>query len=276
MDAGYRILPPIYDRWQKVYGRDFSTLILPRLLSTLRSHRIGSPVATSPLKTWRPGGRSAGRGSDLRMVDLACGTGTLAHLMARRGWEVYGVDASEGMIREAVKKFAALDLPVHFLHQDMRSFILPERVILVTSFFDSLNHLLENDDLLAAFRRTNLALASGGWFVFDVNNELCFSTLWTKSEVVNHRDFTLHLDCSYDRRRGIAKCDVTLRERNESGGATQLETVCERMFSPEEIRELLGEAGFAVREMKDFNFTANPAIGNIKTWCVAEKRNAVR
>jgi len=272
MDAGYRILPPIYDRWQKVYGRDFSTLILPRLLSTLRSHRIGSTLAAAPVKRWKPGTR----GAHLRMVDLACGTGTLAYLMARRGWEVYGVDASEGMIREALKKSAELDLPVHFLHQDMRSFVLPETVTLATSFFDSINHLPEKDDLLAAFRRTYAALIPGGWFIFDVNNELCFSTLWTKSEVVNHKDFILHLDCSFDRRRCMAQCNVTLKSSQDSGEVTQLETVRERLFEPEEIRALLTEAGFTVREMKDFNFTANPAIGNIKTWCVAEKRNAVR
>jgi hypothetical protein len=67
---------------------------------------------------------------------------------------------------------------------------------------------------------------------------------------------------------------VTLKSSQDSGEVTQLETVRERLFEPEEIRALLGEAGFAVREMKDFNFTANPAIGKIKTWCVAEKGNS--
>ena len=63
MEAGYRNLPPYYDRWQKSYGKDFSTLIFPRLLASIRPHRIG--------------GRT--------MLDLACGTGTLALLLARRG-----------------------------------------------------------------------------------------------------------------------------------------------------------------------------------------------
>jgi len=60
MEAGYRNLPPYYDRWQKSYGKDFSTLILPRLIASIRVHRIS--------------GRT--------MVDVACGTGTLALLMA--------------------------------------------------------------------------------------------------------------------------------------------------------------------------------------------------
>ncbi len=78
MSNGYSILPPVYDRWQRTYGKDFSSLILPRFLSSLRLHR----VPKSP------------------MLDLACGTGTLALMMARRGWEVWGIDSRVRYLRE--------------------------------------------------------------------------------------------------------------------------------------------------------------------------------
>ena len=110
MEAGYRNLPPYYDRWQKSYGKDFSTLILPRLIASIRVHRIS--------------GRT--------MVDVACGTGTLALLMARRGWEVFGVDASEGMLAQATEKLAGLSLPVELFRQDMRELALPRPVHMAT------------------------------------------------------------------------------------------------------------------------------------------------
>jgi SAM-dependent methyltransferase len=248
MGAGYSILPPVYDRWQKTYGKDFSELILPRLLNTVRAHKI----------------------SGTTMADLACGTGTLALLMARRGWRVTGVDASAGMIERAEAKAAPLRLPVSFLRQDMRSFRLPGEVNMVTSFFDSLNHILSPGDLAGVFRRVHAALRPGGWFVFDMNNELCFSLLWTKSELVTHDDFLLELENSYDRGAGLAECRVTLTDRTGEQ-AQQVEIVRERLYTAPVVREALEGAGLIVRACEDFNFTLNPDVGKIKTWWVAEK-----
>ncbi len=44
MSSGYSILPSVYDRWQKTYGKDYTTLILPRILATLHTFRV--PVSS--------------------------------------------------------------------------------------------------------------------------------------------------------------------------------------------------------------------------------------
>ena len=248
MDAGYRNLPPYYDRWQKSYGKDFSTLIFPRLIASIRSHRIS--------------GRT--------MVDVACGTGTLALLMARRGWEVSGVDASEGMLLEAAEKLAGSSLPVTFLRQDMRELALPRPVHMATSFFDSLNHVLTAGELGAVFQRVRASVVPGGWFIFDTSTERCFTTLWTKSETFHHRDFSIVLDNSYDRAGRNAVCHVTLELKGDGGALSLNETVREKFYTADEVSGLLAEAGFTVRECEDFNFTYNPAVGKLKTWWVAE------
>jgi len=102
-----------------------------------------------------------------------------------------GVDGSEGMVAEARKKLATKKARVTFLHKDLRTFRLPVRVHLATSMFDSLNHLLTVSDLQAAFRRVFAALHPGGHFVFDVNNELCYTTLWGHTEGGPSRRFCL-------------------------------------------------------------------------------------
>lgn len=248
MEAGYRNLPPYYDRWQKSYGKDFSTLIFPRLLASIRAHRIG--------------GRT--------MLDLACGTGTLALLLARRGWEVFGVDASEGMLAQAAEKFAGSSLPVAFFRQDMRDLEIPRPVHMATSFFDSLNHLMTTGDLGAVFRRVRESLVPGGWFIFDTSTERCFTTLWTKSETFHDRDFSIVLDNAYDRDARSAVCHVTLNVNTDGGTVRLNETVRERFYTTGEVSGLLAEAAFTVRECEDFNFTYNPAVGKLKTWWVAE------
>lgn len=248
MESGYQILPPYYDRWQKSYGKDFSTLIFPRLIASVRAHRIT--------------GRT--------MVDVACGTGTLALLMARRGWEVIGVDASQGMLAQAEEKIAGSSLHVELLRQDMRELALPRPVHLATSFFDSLNHLMTAADLGAAIRSVRKSVLPGGWFIFDTSTERCFTSLWTRSETFEERDFTIVLDTSYDRAARSAVCHVMLKVTRDGSEVRLNETVRERYYTTEEVSGLLAGASFAVRECEDFNFTSNPAVGKLKTWWVAE------
>jgi len=242
----YVHLPLIYDQWQKSYGRDFTTAILPRLLSTLRKFKV--------------------RKSSL--VDLACGTGTLAVTMAERGWKVWGVDASPGMMEEARKKTRETSLPVEFVLQDMRSFVLPERVSLVTCLFDSLNHLIRKRDIAATFRRVSDSLTPGGYFVFDVNNEHCFRNVWVMSDQIPLKDATLVLENSYNVITQIGRSQISIFTDTH---AHYHEVVNERYYTKEAIEELLGRTGFRVLQAEDFNFTGRREIGKIKTWWVARK-----
>lgn len=249
MPSGYTVLPLVYDRWQKTYGKDYSGLILPRVLATLKSLGI------------RPG----------TMLDLACGTGSLAFSMKRRGWRVWGVDGSALMIEAANAKLRGPAVPVRFLRQDMRDLHLPEEVDLATCLFDSVNHLPGRGDLLKTFRAVAGALKPGGYFVFDVNNERCFRRLWTRDSVVRHRDFTMFFQNVYDRPRRTACSRVTLFLRKGDRYERSEEIVCERFFPRSVVRSLLERAGFTVQRVEDFNFTGNPEVGRIKTWWVARR-----
>ena len=251
MTAGYHVLPEIYDRWQKTYGNDYTTLILPRLLATIA--RLNIPVSS--------------------LLDVACGTGSLALMMARRGWRVWGVDASEEMLVQARRKFRGKRLLATFLHQDMRDIRLPARVDLATSMFDSLNHATSQRELLTTFRGVYRSLLPGGYFVFDTNNELCYRSLWTRTDAIHHRDFTIIMQNRYVPRRKKAYSFVTVFLRRGEGYVRQAEIVQERFFSREEVGKLLREAGFRVLEIEDFNFTDMPEIGKIKTWWVARRED---
>ncbi len=243
--AGYHVLARVYDRWQDTYGRDFTAVILPRLLASIRRFRI--PVST--------------------FLDVGCGTGTLALTMARRGWKAWGVDASAEMVKEAQKKGDEEGLRVRFMRQDMRKFRMPRRVRLVTSMFDTLNHVSSAEDLFATFQGVHSALVPGGYFMFDLNNERCYATLWTQNEVIRHRDFTLLLENSYDATSGRARSLVTLTPRG--GGARMTEMVEELLFPAAEVHTLLERAGFRVCLTEDFAFPDVPEVGLLKTWWVA-------
>ncbi len=247
--TGYTVLPLVYDRWQKAYGKEYSALILPRLLSTIRDARL------------RP----------TTVLDLACGTGSLARMLARRGWNVWGVDASEGMINVARSKQYQARSSVRFLRADMRSFRLPEKVDLVTCMFDSINHLPAAGDVLATFRSVYASLREGGFFIFDVNNERCYRTLWTRNEAMHGKDFSVLLQNAYSPERRAACSYVTVFLKVDGLFERRQEMICERYFPRDELRSLLKRAGFQVRQVEDFSFTSDPSLGKLKTWWVLRK-----
>jgi len=246
--GGYSALPPVYDRWQHSYGKDYTSLIYPRLRAQLRALRL---TKTS-------------------MLDLACGTGSLAIRMARSGWAVRGVDVSPGMIAEARAKADRAGLAIPFSCQDMRRFRLGETVDLVTCMFDSLNHLLTPRDLKDAFASVRNSLRDGGFFVFDLNNERCYKHHWRGSSAMHGEDFSVVLESSYDAPTHRGAIEVTVFEREAEGFRRTRETVQERFYTRQEVVELLRASGFSRIRAREFNFTPHPEFGALKSWWVAQ------
>jgi SAM-dependent methyltransferase len=250
MSKGYRVLPAVYDRWQNLYGQDFSSIIFPKVLDSIR--RFGIPTS--------------------KAIDLACGTGSLATLLARSGWDVHGIDASELMLKEGRRKIRGTGLPVTFSCQSMESFRVRAPVQLVVSMFDAINHLTTERALTSCFRRATKALVGGGYFVFDVNTLHCYETVWRQTEAFEGDDFMLILQNEFDGDRQSASSTVTLFRKSGRGYERSGEVVRERYYPPDVIRAALEDSGFRVLESTDFNFTHNPLVGDIKTWWVAKKQ----
>ena len=103
------------------------------------------------------------------VLDLACGTGTIACLLAEKGYAVIATDGSGEMLTQAAAKAAVLDRPPLFLHQAMPRLRLAQPADAVVSTLDSLNYLTAERDLKETFRRVRRWLKPGGLFLFDVN-----------------------------------------------------------------------------------------------------------
>lgn len=107
-----------------------------------------------------------GRGASI--LDLGCGTGGHAIPLARRGYEVAGVDRSGMMVERARAKVADETLPVEFLVGDVRDAVLDRRFDAVISMFAVVSYQLTDEDLLATLATARRHLAQGGVFLFDV------------------------------------------------------------------------------------------------------------
>lgn len=112
------------------------------------------------------------------LLDLACGTGTLTLELARRGYELIGVDGSEDMLAVAQEKSldAAVDVKPIFLHQTMETLDLYGTVSAAVCSLDGINYL-PPDSLGTVFERLRLFVEPGGLFIFDVNTPEKLSSL---------------------------------------------------------------------------------------------------
>jgi ubiquinone/menaquinone biosynthesis C-methylase UbiE len=207
-----------------------------------------------------------------RHLDLGCGTGTLAILMAKGGWDVVGLDASEAMLARAKQKALDAGCAVEFVQQDMRHLRLAEPVNLATSFYDTLNHLLFPEDLDATFRGVARVLRPGGLFVFDVNTEATFRQIWGgRTHFIDTPRASTIYDMRYDPDTRLAKALLTGFLRRGDLYEKYEEEIVERYWRPEDIETRLVAAGFRPVEREAFNPFPLPGGGDLKWLWVVER-----
>jgi SAM-dependent methyltransferase len=180
-----------------------------------------------------------------RILDLACGTGTCAFLFAARGCEVVGIDDSRAMLDVARSKAAARNAGPIFLEGDMRDYEVEGPVDLVTCLYDSLNYLMEDEEIERCFARTYGALRDRGLFVFDMNTEFGLVTLLGDSTQIREdgRVYSIWRN-HYDRGRDIAILDLTLFVPDGRLYRRIDETHCERPLSVRDVARVLKRVGF--------------------------------
>ena len=98
------------------------------------------------------------------LLDIGCGTGRHAGLLAQKGFKVHGVDISETMLESAARNFGD---KVSFSLGDIRNLNLSKTFDLVTSLFHVMSYQTTNEDLEASFCSVYNHLNPNGYFIFD-------------------------------------------------------------------------------------------------------------
>ena len=207
------------------------------------------------------------------VLDLGCGTGTLTELLARHGYDMIGIDLSEEMLRIAVDKREKSGLDILYLCQDMRELELYGTVGAVVSVCDSVNYLLEEDDVVQTFRLVNNYLYPEGLFIFD------FNTIYKYAEVIG--DATIAEDreeCSfiwentYYEEERINEYDLSIFVREEGDRYRKFqETHLQRGYSLKEMRGMVEAAGLLFVDAIDADTHGEPGQESERIYIVARK-----
>lgn len=187
------------------------------------------------------------------VVDLGCGTGTLTELMYGMGYDMIGVDASEAMLNIAMNKKDRSGSEILYLLQDMRELELYSTVGTVFCVCDSVNYILEEEELLTVFRLVNNYLFPGGLFIFDFNTDYKYREVIGEATIAENRE-----ECSfiwenvYDPEEEMNECDLTIFVREEEDTFRRYtETHFQRGYTAEQIVRLVEQSGMTVVEVRD-------------------------
>ncbi|MBR6580488.1 MAG: class I SAM-dependent methyltransferase [Ruminococcus sp.] len=182
------------------------------------------------------------------LLDLACGTGSIAEEMSKIGYDVIGVDYSDEMLGIALDKKFDSGLNIQYLCQDMRKLDLYGSVNITVCALDSINHLNSLKDVKKVFQNVALFSEPDGLFIFDIN------TLYKHRNVLANNTFTYETDkvfCVWENTiipdTDEVKMNLEFFELEENGMYSRSsDSFSEKAYSEESIEMLLNECGFEV------------------------------
>ena len=204
-------------------------------------------------------------------VDLACGTGSVALLLAREGMQVIGVDLSQEMLCVASQKAQELENSPLFVCQDLSRLWLPRGVDLAVCALDSLDYITDPAACAEAIRRVYRVLNPGGIFIFDVNTPEKLRAMDGQVFLDEDDDVYCVWRGSFDKESNICSYGMDLFQRRGEVWDRSFEEHCEYAYSEQQLRGFLKSAGFTgIRVYADRLFEA-PRPGEQRIYFSARK-----
>ena len=204
-------------------------------------------------------------------VDLACGTGSVAVLLAEQGLEVTAVDMSEDMLCQASGKAMEAELPIRFVCQRLEQLHLPRGVDLAVCALDSLDYITEPENCKEAIRRTYKALNPGGCFIFDVNTPEKLKAMDGQVFLDEDEDVYCVWRGQFDEKTNICTYAMDLFQRRGNIWERSFEEHREYAYSREQLIQYLKDAGFTgIKVFADRQFTS-PGEGEQRIYFKARK-----
>lgn len=181
--------------------------------------------------------RDFGKGAII--IDVGCGTGTVALALARRGHRVVGIDGSAEMLAQARAKAGAAR--VTWLQNSFWGVELPCNVVISTC--DGVNHLCRVQDLVRFFRHAHSCLTPGGYLIFDINSPYKYQHILAQ-ETFYWRIPGLDLVWANEYNAPINRANLVLYEGGQGKYQKVNLQIVERCYTPSSLLYYLQQVGF--------------------------------
>jgi ubiquinone/menaquinone biosynthesis C-methylase UbiE len=204
-------------------------------------------------------------------VDLACGTGSVAVLLAKRGLQVTAVDLSAEMLSEAAQKASDMDNPPFFVCQPLQELRLPKGVDLAVCALDSLDYITDPCDCEEAIRRIYRVMNPGGIFIFDVNTPEKLRAMDGQVFLDEDEDVFCVWRGEFDEESNICSYGMDLFQRQGGVWHRSFEEHQEYAYSAQQLKDYLRSAGFTHIEVYADREFAAPKEGEQRIYIKARK-----
>ena len=123
-----------------------------------------------------------------KILDLACGTGSITVPMAQMGYEMTGIDLSSEMLALAQKKAEDAHVRIRFSEQNIALFDAGLGFDAAICSFDGYNYLTSPKDVTSSFARVYETLTESGMFIFDVSTPYKYENILADNAFVYEYD----------------------------------------------------------------------------------------
>lgn len=208
------------------------------------------------------------------VLDLGCGTGTFTEMMAKLGYDMIGIDLSQEMLNLAMHKKAETGSKTLYLCQDMRELDLYCTVGTVISVCDSVNYLLENEDVVETFAKVNKFLYPGGLFIFDFNTRYKYECVIGDTTIAENRENCSFIwDNYYHEEEHINEYELTIFVKEEKGLFRRFEeNHFQRGYTLEEMMANVMSAGLQFVKAIDADTHKEPCEESERVYIIAREK----
>ena len=204
-------------------------------------------------------------------VDLACGTGSVTAILARKGLDVVGVDMSEDMLTQAFQKVQDMENPPRFVCQMLQQLRLPRAVDLAVCALDSLDYITDPEDCRRAIRRIYKCLNPGGIFIFDVNTPEKLRAMDGQVFLDEDDDVYCVWRGEFDEESNICSYGMDIFQREGDCWYRSFEEHREYAYSRDQLTDYLKAAGFTHIEVYADREFVRPREGEQRIYFKARK-----
>ncbi|MFP4660827.1 MAG: class I SAM-dependent DNA methyltransferase [Halanaerobiales bacterium] len=177
-----------------------------------------------------------------KVLDLACGTGNMSVLFARDDYQVTGIDISAEMLEFARVKTGQMDENIKFIQSDLRSFSTSSNFDLALCLFDSLNYILDREDLKSVFENVYNSLKRDGFFIFDMNTINRLMSIKPGTTIIKGEDYSCVWEDIIDKSNKLWKVRLKIYHKDTAEYYEELHQ--ETGYRIDVVKNLLRSTGF--------------------------------
>ncbi|XDD51542.1 class I SAM-dependent methyltransferase [Leptospira sp. WS92.C1] len=222
--------------------------------------------------------------SSFSLLELGCGTGKHAILLAQKGYQVTGVDVSKKMLTEAEerKKTLSSEAQPTFVFGDVRSVRIQKKFDIVVSLFHVMSYQTTNKDICDAFETASVHCKDGGIFLFDVWYGPAVLTQLPETRIKRLRSKTVEItrlaESNHFPNKNLVEVnyEVWIKDIQLDRVDVLKEKHPMRYFFTPELEFLLASSGFSILKTEEWMTGKKPGTDTWGVVFVAQKNASVK